>query len=52
MSRRPRCFTCGRGLSRKHRATPEVRRLLALFGRPSLVCIDCGMRRLAKDRPA
>jgi len=46
MSRRPRCFVCGRGLSVKHRADPETRLILAIFNRPAGVCAACADRLL------
>jgi hypothetical protein len=43
----PHCFTCGRGLSQKHRPAPEERLILAIFNKPAGVCAECAQRLLA-----
>lgn len=50
MSRRPRCFVCGRGLSIRHRITAEERLILAIFNAPAGACQLCAEKALARLR--
>jgi len=58
MTRRPRCFKCGRGLSQRWSVaaclSPEERLLLAIFAPLAIrgpVCAPCGRAALKEAQP-